>query len=163
MIHFILKSQRILCVSFSRIDSQLCIYHLFVWLNLNFLHNSQWITLLTQLCQVLKTLSSNLLHSLNMWLIVSPLSPYNLHLLFWCVLSILALTESLWHCFVLLSEEIQFFSWGFLFFAISKFTRCRFRLFVVGNIHAIVFLPIFAFRLFLFCWCLCCLHCFCSL
>ena len=34
---------------------------------------------------------SNLLHSLLMWLLVSSLSPYSLHLLFCCVLSILAL------------------------------------------------------------------------
>ena len=34
------KSQRSLCASFSRTDSGLCIYHLFVWFDLNFLHNS---------------------------------------------------------------------------------------------------------------------------
>ena len=38
------KSQQSLCVSFSNTDSGLCIYHLFVWSNLNFLHNSLWIT-----------------------------------------------------------------------------------------------------------------------
>ena len=57
---------------------------------LNFLHNSQWITLYTQSCLVLYSFWGNLLHSL-MWLIVSSLSPHNLHLLFYCVLSILAL------------------------------------------------------------------------
>ena len=41
------KSQRSLCISFYRTDSGLSIYHLFVWTNLNFLHNSQWITLPT--------------------------------------------------------------------------------------------------------------------
>ena len=41
------KSHRSLCVSFSRTGAGLCIYHLFVWSNLNFLHISQWITLLT--------------------------------------------------------------------------------------------------------------------
>ena len=35
-------------VSFSMTDSGLCIYHLFVWSNLKFLHNSQRITLPTQ-------------------------------------------------------------------------------------------------------------------
>ena len=30
---------------FFRTDSGLCIYHLLVWSNLDFLHNSQWITL----------------------------------------------------------------------------------------------------------------------
>ena len=40
----ILKSRRILCVLFPKTDSGLCMYPLFVWSNLNFLHNSQWIT-----------------------------------------------------------------------------------------------------------------------
>ena len=35
------KPQEILCVSFSRWDSGLCINHLFVWSNLNFWQNSQ--------------------------------------------------------------------------------------------------------------------------
>ena len=47
------KSQRTLCVSFSRTDSGLYIFYLFAWSNLNFLHNSQWITFLTQSCLVL--------------------------------------------------------------------------------------------------------------
>ena len=47
------KFQRILCVSFSWTDSGLCIYHLFIWLNSNFLHYSQWITFPTQSCLVL--------------------------------------------------------------------------------------------------------------
>ena len=34
------KSQRILCISFSRTDSGLCIYHFVVWSNFNLLHNS---------------------------------------------------------------------------------------------------------------------------
>ena len=41
--------------------------------------------------RVLYSFCANLLHSLIMWLIVSSLSPHNLHLLFCCVLSILAL------------------------------------------------------------------------
>ncbi len=47
------KSNRSLCVSFFRTAAWLCIYHLFVWLNLNFLHISQWITLPTQSCLLL--------------------------------------------------------------------------------------------------------------
>ena len=35
------KSHRSLCVAFSRTGSGLCIYHLLVWSNLNFLHISQ--------------------------------------------------------------------------------------------------------------------------
>ena len=84
------KSRMSLCVSFSRTDVGLCIYHLFVWSNLNFSHNSRWITLPTQSCQVLYSFCANLLHSL-MWLMVSSLSPHNLHLLICYVLSILVL------------------------------------------------------------------------
>ena len=43
-----LKSDRSLCVSFSRTGARLCIYYLLVWSNLNFLHISHLITLLTQ-------------------------------------------------------------------------------------------------------------------
>ena len=86
-----LKSHRSLCESLSRIGAGFCIYHLFVWSNWNFLHISQWITLPTQSCLALYSLCANLLHSLIMWLIVSSLSPHSLHLLFCCVLSILAL------------------------------------------------------------------------
>ena len=42
------KSQRTLCVSFSRTDSGLYIYHFFIRSNLDFLHNSQWITFPTK-------------------------------------------------------------------------------------------------------------------
>ena len=52
----ILKSQRSLCISFSRKDSGLCIHHLFVWSNFNFLYNFQCITLPTQSCLVLYSL-----------------------------------------------------------------------------------------------------------
>ena len=38
------KPQKSLCIPFSRTDSRLCIYHLFVWSNFNFSYNSQWIT-----------------------------------------------------------------------------------------------------------------------
>ena len=84
------KSHRSLCMSFSRTGAGLCIYHLLAWSNLNFLHSSLWITLPTQSCLAWYS-CSNLLHSLIMWLIVSSLSPHSLHLLFRCVLSILAL------------------------------------------------------------------------
>ena len=88
---YMLKSHRSLCLSFFRTGAWLCIYHLLVWSNRNFLHISQWITLPTQSCLALYSFCANLLHSLVMWLIVSSLSPHSLHLLFCCVLSILAL------------------------------------------------------------------------
>ena len=83
------KSHRSLCVSFSKTDARLCIYHLLVWSN--FWHISLRITSSTQSCLVLYSFHANLLHSLITWLIISSLSSHNLHLLFCCVLSILAL------------------------------------------------------------------------
>ena len=47
------KSQRSWWVSLSRMDSGLCIYHLFLWSKLSILHNSQWITFHIQSCIVL--------------------------------------------------------------------------------------------------------------
>ena len=93
------KSRRILCVSFSKTDSGLCIYHLFM---IKFKLLAQFL-----LHPDFSRLWANLLHPLNIGLIVSSLSPHNQHLCC-CVLSSLALTKSLWRCFVLLSEEIQF-------------------------------------------------------
>ena len=106
-----LKSHRGLRVLFSRRGAGLCIYHLLVWSNLNFLHISQWVTLPTQSCLALYSFCANLLHSLIMWLIFSSLSPHSLHLLFCCVLSILAWYDwSLWRWPVLLLGEILFLS-----------------------------------------------------
>ena len=96
-----LKSHRSLCVSFSRTGAELCIYHLLVWSNFNFLHISQWITLSTQSCLALYSFCANLLHSLIVWLIVS--------FLFSCVLLFsLWYDWSLWRCPVLLLGEIPF-------------------------------------------------------
>ena len=78
------KSHRSLCVSFSRRGAGFCIYHLLAWSNLNFLHISQCITFPTLSCLALYSFCANLLHSLIMWLMVSSLSPYSLHLLFCC-------------------------------------------------------------------------------
>ena len=83
---YIAKSLRSLCIPFSR-----CICHLFVWWNIKFFHNSQWIPLPTKSRQVLNSFCVILLRSLIMWLIVSSLSPHNLHQLYCSVLSILAL------------------------------------------------------------------------
>ena len=84
-------SQSSLCVSVSRSDYGMCIYHFFAWSNSNFLHNSQWIILPNQSCLVLYSFWASLLHSLIMWWIVLSLSPHNPHLLFCCFLSIFAL------------------------------------------------------------------------
>ena len=85
------NSHRSLCVSFCRTAAGFCVYHLFVWSKLNFLHISKRTTLPTQLSLVLYSFWSNLMQSLIMWLIVSSLSLQNLHLQFCCVLSILVL------------------------------------------------------------------------
>ena len=63
---FISKSQRSSYVSFSRTDSRLCICNLFIWSNLSFLHNSQWITYPIQSSLVLYCFYNNLLNSLCM-------------------------------------------------------------------------------------------------
>ena len=86
---FISKSQRILWLSFCRKNSDLWIYHLVIWSSFNFLHNSQWITFLTQSCLVLYSFSVNLLHSFIMWSIVLSLLLNKLQFLFYYVLSIL--------------------------------------------------------------------------
>ena len=99
------KSQRNLCVSFSRREARLCIYHLFVWSNLNFLHIIQWIILPTLSCLVLYSFYANLVHSLFMWLMVSSLSLHKLHyyyyyyyiLLKWQHVSLLLLLLLLYH------------------------------------------------------------------
>ena len=85
------KSQRGMCVSFSRTNVGLFIYHLVGSSKWNFWHNFQWITLPTQTCLVLYSFWANLRHSLIMWLVVLSLPSHNLHLLFCCVLSTLAL------------------------------------------------------------------------
>ena len=64
---FMSKSHTSLCVLFSRTVAALCIYHLFVWTNLNFLHISQLITLQTQSGLVIYSFCANLLHSLIIW------------------------------------------------------------------------------------------------
>ena len=127
-----LKSHWSLCVSFSRTGAGLWIYHLLVWSNLNFLHISQWITFSTQSYLALYSLCANLLHSLIMWLIVSSLSLHSLHLLFCCVLSILAL---IWlvlmalSCAAIRRDSVSFLRLFFL--ARSRFSGVRCCLLVV--------------------------------
>ena len=84
-----LKSQRSLCVSFSRTNVGLCVSRLFIWSSLNFLRNTPWIPLSTLPCRVLYSISAYLQHSLK-WLIVWSQSPHNLQP-FCCFFSILAL------------------------------------------------------------------------
>ena len=113
-------------ISYSWMDSKMCKYHLFVWINLNFLHCSQRIIFPIKLCLVFYSLCANLLHSLIMWSIISSISLHNQHQLFCYVLSILAFTYSLWRYFLLISEEIQFFSYVCI-------SRVKFRFFIAWN------------------------------
>ena len=75
------KFLRISWVSFSRTDSHLCIYYLVIWSNFNLWCNSLLITFPNQLCLVLYSFCSSLLHLFIMWLTDSFFSPRNLHLL----------------------------------------------------------------------------------
>ena len=128
------ESQTTLCVSFSRTDSGLCIYHLIVWSNLNFLHNSQWITFRTQSCLVSYSFYTNLLHLLFIWLVVSSLSPHNLHLLFCCILSLTLLVLLALFCAAIRRDSV-------CFLAMFGTSRMRFRQYVVWNIDTVVFFP----------------------
>ena len=119
-----LKSHRSLCESFSRTGAGLCIYHLFVWSNWNFLHISQWTTLPTQSCLALYSFCASLLHSLIMLLIVSSLSPHGLHFVASYLFS-LRYDWFLWRCPVLLLGGIPFLSKGFLFLVRSRFSGVR--------------------------------------
>ena len=81
------------------------------------MHNSQWITFPTQSCLGLISLCAKLLHSLIMWLIVSFLSQHNLHLLFCCVLSLLALTYLVLmalFCAAIRRDSVSLFRFPFL-------------------------------------------------
>ena len=119
-------SHRSLCVSFARIDTRLCMYHLFIWSNLNFWHIFKWITLPTLSCLVLYSFWANLLHSIIMWFRVSSQSSHNLHLQF-----VASYLFSLWLdwflrcCFVLLLGEIRFLFSSSLFLAPSRFSHVR--------------------------------------
>ena len=128
---------------------------------LKFLPNFQWILLPTQSCLVLYSFCGNLLHSLIMWLIVMSLSLHNLHLLFYCILSILAL---IWLFFIALFyaairrdsvsllrfpflSHVHVISWEILF--ISRLKR-----------PLSCFFPIFVLWWLLFGWSSCCQYFF---
>ena len=83
---FVSQNHKWSCVFHSLGQILLCINHCFVWSKINFLHNSQHITLPTQSCLILYYICASLLHLLIMWLIVSSLPPQKLYLLFCCFL-----------------------------------------------------------------------------
>ena len=119
------------------------LYHTFVWLNLNLLHNSQWITFPTRLCLFLYSLWANLMNLLFYdWLFRLC---YHIIYIYYFVesgLFLLCHVCFLWNCFVLIPEEIQFLSYGFHSLSILTISRLRARLFVVCNVY-MFFLTIF--------------------
>ena len=74
-------------------------------------------SLQTQSCLVLYSFCANLLHSLIMWLKVSSLALHSVHLLFCCVLSILALVwlvVSALFCAAIRTESVSLLKFPFL-------------------------------------------------
>ena len=122
------KSLRGLCVLFSRTD--VGIAYLIVKSHSSFLYNSQMITLPTQSGLVLYSFWSNLLHSLIMWLMLSSLSPYDLHLQFYYVLPILALIWSVLialFCAALWKDSVSFSGfYYYCYYYYYWFPRCIF-------------------------------------
>ena len=126
---------QILWVSFSRTDSDLCIYDLVVWSNSNLLHNSQGIIFPTQSCLVSYSFCARMLQSLTMWLNVLSVSLHNLLLEF-----MLSYDWFLWCYFVLLLEEIQFLSRDFHFIAMyNYYNYCSFESFFLHLRELMVF------------------------
>ena len=65
------KSKKILlCISFSKTDPDLYIYHLVAWSNFNLLHNSQWIFFPTQTCLNFYFFCTSLLHLIYILLLL---------------------------------------------------------------------------------------------
>ena len=105
-----LKSHWSFWVSFSRTDTRLWIYHLFVWSNLNSYTIPSGSICPAQLYLVLYSICANLLHSIYMWL-------FRLYHHITCIYCFIAsyLFMSLyglflWRCFVMLLEKIPFLS-----------------------------------------------------
>ena len=91
----IAKFHRCLCVSFSRVDSKLCMCQLFGWSNLN-LHNSRWITFPNQSCLVLVSFWSYLLHSLIIIIIIcSLLRVFHTSVTWWFLIGVWVTTSLL--------------------------------------------------------------------
>ena len=150
------KSQRILCVSFSRMDSWFCLYHLLVWSNLilHFPHPvvSSLILFLSKFTAFAYDTSDRVV-SIYIW----STSAILLRLVYTCLdIVLMAL-----FCVSIRRESVSLLRYPPRFFlVIPKFSRVSFCLFVTWNVHTVVLLPIFVFWLFLFSWCLCWLYCF---
>ena len=94
---------------------------------------SRLITFLTQWCLVLNSFCANSQHSLTVWLIVSSLLPHNIHLLFFCHLSILALKLLVLmtlFCAAIKKDSVSFIKFPFLshvqFFSCKIVSRLKY-------------------------------------
>ena len=120
------------------------------------MHSSKWITFFVESCLLLY---SFVLISCIPLLCDCSFHFYH-HITYICYfvasyLFLLSHSRPLWHYFVLLSEEIQFSLLRFPYLSHVQVFSGEISLFVGGNAHRVVFLPIFVFWLFFFCWCLC--------
>ena len=111
------------------------------------MHNSQWITFSNQSCPVLYSLCANLLHSLIMWMIVSSLSPHNLHLLFFAsLLFSFHIVLLVLFCAASRRDVVSFLRFSFL--SLVQVFSSEILLVCISKLHTVVYLPIFVFLLF---------------
>ena len=103
------KSQKILCVLFSRTESGLWIYNLLIWSNFNFLYNSRWIPFLTESCLLLYFFCANLLLFLYNSRWIPFLTQSCLLLYFFCANLLLFLYNSRWIPFLTQSCLLLYF------------------------------------------------------
>ena len=93
------KSRKSLCVPFSRKDAGLCIY--------------QWITWLTPSYLALHSFCANMLHSLIKRLVVSSLSPHNLHCYFVASYQFSFWYETIYYYYIVKLSLKSWFSWKY--------------------------------------------------
>ena len=112
-----MKSHIILHFSFSITKSSLCSYYFSFTSIPYFQQIPQWIFVPNQSWHLLYSFWANLLHSLNLWLTLSPASPHILHLMFSWVLSIFAfmlLILIAYSCAVIIKASVVLFKHPFL-------------------------------------------------
>ena len=112
-----MKSHIILHFSFSITKSSLCSYYFSFTSIPYFQQIPQWIFVPNQSWHLLYSFWANLLHSLNLWLTLSPASPHILHLMFSWVLSIFAfmlLILIAYSCAVIIKASVVLFEHPFL-------------------------------------------------
>ena len=147
---YISRSQRILCVSFSKTNSGLCMYHLSVWTNFNRLHYSQSIPFPTQSFLFLYSLCASLLNCL----LFDKLFHFYYILIFICYSSSyyeILLRQSSYGIISYCYWEIQFLFSGFPFPATFSSFRVQFLSLSHEISFQLFFFP-FLFSRFFFCF-----------